>query len=195
MTGRRVRRQRKEHSAEGRRCAVTEILNSTAWQRSNETGVCGSVAAGVPEVGAGCGCAGGCGAVHGHHAGAEPSCGCSTPVTKRQTLAWHPLMSWGCPVPDCTAAHHRRSHFVLFLSCVHWSSHLTTAGWEEPCFAKFTDTAAMWSALQKLYGRRFKNADFWETLAKAREAVRRILFSLRTAVQNGPPGRWLVSGL
>ncbi len=30
----------------------------------------------------------------------------------------------------------------------------------------------MWSALQKLYGRRFKNADFWETLAKAREAVR-----------------------
>jgi predicted Zn-dependent protease len=24
--------------------------------------------------------------------------------------------------------------------------------------------------MQKLYGRRFKNADFWETLAKAREA-------------------------
>ena len=31
-----------------------------------------------------------------------------------------------------------------------------------PCFG----------AVQRLYGRRFKNADFWETLAKAREAVR-----------------------
>jgi hypothetical protein len=71
-------------------CHQLVILAVSRYQRG--VCVCGCGAAGVPEVGAGCGCTGGRRAVHGHHAGAEPCCSFSNPITKRQTLARYPLM-------------------------------------------------------------------------------------------------------
>lgn len=44
--------------------------------------------------------------------------------------------------------------------------------WNSNPFSHSFADALLANPLQKLYGKRFKNADFWETLAKAREAVR-----------------------
>lgn len=62
------------------------------------------------------------------------------------------------------------------------------AEWRKPCFVSLADLAAVWLVLQKLYGRRFKNADFWETLAKAREAVRLLPYLLLPAFPKSSHG-------